>query len=573
MKVDPFTDPSEITSEMTSRMIFAYGAMRMPLLTVFAAFMLDMQGVAQLPVLNELMTSNQTAFQDDVPPFDFDDWVEIYNPGGLVQLAGYHISDDRDNLTKYTFPDTDPMLTYLAPGEHKIVWLDKDSVQGVLHANFKLSSENEGLWLTAQDGVTVVDSIVYPPQQTDISYGRACDGCEAWEFFNVPTPEEVNAQTTLPTANLYINEVLLQNGTVLVDEFFEFAPWVEVFNPNGTQVNLGGYVLSTSLGVSATIPMDDPVETTVPAEGFLLLWLDGEPEEGGHHLDMTVSPEDQVFTLTGPDMQVSDEFEALTFFDNVSYGRELDGGVNSMWFDIPTPRVTNGLIVIPPGPVVINECQSSNSSTTADGFGDYEDWIEIHNTGDAPINLAGYHLTDRLSNPTKWTFPFDAGGNTVVEPGGYMLLWADEDGGQGWNHTNFKLNNEGEALVLRSPDGFTIADSVHFGTGAMDQSYARQPDAIGPFEWVQDPTPGECNGCPETTVNVFGGDESWFLGANPCQAGASIWLDMPATLWTLNGQKIADLGSGTQMLPQGVSGPCILRSEKGGIVKLTMLQE
>ena len=66
MKVDPFTDPSEITSEMTSRMIFAHGAMRMPLLTVFAAFMLDMQGVAQLPVLNELMTSNQTAFQEDV---------------------------------------------------------------------------------------------------------------------------------------------------------------------------------------------------------------------------------------------------------------------------------------------------------------------------------------------------------------------------------------------------------------------------------------------------------------------------------------------------------------------------
>ena len=63
--------------------------------------------------------------------------------------------------------------------------------------------------------------------------------------------------------------------------------------------------------------------------------------------------------------------------------------------------------------------------------------------------------------------------------------------------------------MLRSPDGFTIADSVHFGTGAMDQSYARQPDAIGPFEWVH-PTPGECNGCPETTVNVFGGDYRGF---------------------------------------------------------------
>ena len=46
-----------------------------------------------------------------------------------------------------------------------VIWLDKDSAQGVLHANFKLSSENEGLWFTAPDGVTVLDSIVYPPQQ------------------------------------------------------------------------------------------------------------------------------------------------------------------------------------------------------------------------------------------------------------------------------------------------------------------------------------------------------------------------------------------------------------------------
>ena len=261
--------------------------------------MFTVQGRAQFPVLNELMASNQSAFQENVPPFDFDDWVEIYNPGGLLNLAGYHISDDRDNLTKFTFPDTDPGLTFLPPGEHKIVWLDKDSIQGVLHANFKLSTEDEGVWLTAPDGITVLDSIVYPPQQTDISYGRACDACEGWEFFNVPTPGAPNAQTPVPTANVYINEVLLQNTTVLVDESFEFAPWIEIFNPNDEQVNLGGYVLTSSLGDVCTIPIDDPVETTVPAEGFLLLWLDGEPEEGAHHLDMTVLSENQTFTLTG----------------------------------------------------------------------------------------------------------------------------------------------------------------------------------------------------------------------------------------------------------------------------------
>ena len=206
--------------------------------------------------------------------------MEIYNPGGLIQLAGYHLSDDPANLTKYTIPDTDEGTTFLPPNDHLVVWLDQDSAQGVLHANFKLSSEDEGIWLTAPDGVTVLDSIVYPPQQTDISYGRSCDGCDDWTFFNVATPDAPNTQTTIPTPTLYINEVLFENTGVLVDEQFELEPWLEVYNPNDVQVNLAGYTVSSSNGGSATIPNDSPVETTVEANGFLLLWMDGEPMKG-----------------------------------------------------------------------------------------------------------------------------------------------------------------------------------------------------------------------------------------------------------------------------------------------------
>ncbi|MGB2470225.1 MAG: hypothetical protein ACPIA5_05175, partial [Flavobacteriales bacterium] len=100
--------------------------------------------LAQTPVLNEMMSSNQLAHFDDF--FESDDWVEIYNPGGLLDLAGHHISDDPTNLTKYTFPDSDPGSTFMTPGDHLLVWCDNDSVQGVLHANFKLSAENEGVW-------------------------------------------------------------------------------------------------------------------------------------------------------------------------------------------------------------------------------------------------------------------------------------------------------------------------------------------------------------------------------------------------------------------------------------------
>ena len=45
-----------------------------------------------------------------------------------------------------------------------------------------------------------------------------------------------------------------------------------------------------------------------------------------------------------------------------------------------------------------------NQSTLADEDGDFPDWVEIHNGGDGPVNLGGWHLTDNSGNPDKWTF-------------------------------------------------------------------------------------------------------------------------------------------------------------------------
>ena len=51
--------------------------------------------------------------------------------------------------------------------------------------------------------------------------------------------------------------------------------------------------------------------------------------------------------------------------------------------------------------VFINEIQVSNKKTISDGFGEYDDWIEIYNPNSKAVNLSGMYLTDDLSNPTK----------------------------------------------------------------------------------------------------------------------------------------------------------------------------
>ena len=147
-------------------------------------------------------------------------------------------------------------------------------------------------------------------------------------------------------------------------------------------------------------------------------------------------------------MVVADEYEAQVSFANVSWGRVIDGAATSTYFDIPTPRVTNALLVVPAELVVINECVTLNENGILDDADELEDWVEIHNRSANAVNLAGYYLSDRLNNPKKVENPNGCWGFTVIEPNGYKVIWADDDEEQGWNHTNFKLSSSGESLVL-----------------------------------------------------------------------------------------------------------------------------
>ncbi|ASB49406.1 CotH kinase family protein [Alkalitalea saponilacus] len=69
--------------------------------------------------------------------------------------------------------------------------------------------------------------------------------------------------------------------------------------------------------------------------------------------------------------------------------------------------------------IVLNELMSSNSNTIADEDGDFEDWIEIYNYGDDPINLNGWGLSDDENNLFRWVFP-----DVTIAPGEYRIIWA-----------------------------------------------------------------------------------------------------------------------------------------------------
>ncbi len=139
--------------------------------------------------------------------------------------------------------------------------------------------------------------------------------------------------------------------------------------------------------------------------------------------------------------------------------------------------------------IQINELMASNTSTIQDPSGQFDDWVELYNPTNKPILLSGCYLTDDLQKLTKWKFTSQS---LAINPGEYLLIWADDDENQQGIHTNFKLSAAGESLALVAPDGLTIYDSVSFLNQTADISWGRIPNGSGPWRSLK-PTPSSAN--------------------------------------------------------------------------------
>jgi len=142
------------------------------------------------------------------------------------------------------------------------------------------------------------------------------------------------------------------------------------------------------------------------------------------------------------------------------------------------------------GPGVrINEFLARNVTGAKDEHGDRDDWIELYNPTMKSIALGGMTVTDDLTQPKKWVIP----GTTVLGPGQFLLIWADNEPKQGPYHATLQIDGDGEELAVFGKDGVTLMDFVAFGEQVDDVSIGRRED--GTAHWVShySPSPGSTN--------------------------------------------------------------------------------
>lgn len=339
---------------------------------------------------------------------------------------------------------------------------------------------------------------------------------------------------SLCSSQVILNEVQSSNTGTINDDNGEYEDWIELHNPGDTELDIGGLVLKDNVDVWR-IP-EGHAATVIPPHGYFLLWADDEEIEGPFHTNFKLSASNGEYLGLFESDSVT-EIESVNIpplADNHSFGK--CGGTTWNVLTSPTPLLHNDCSTLR---VILSEIQSSNSSTLSDEWGDYDDWIELYNPNPFQVDIAGLVFKNNMH---VWRVP-PGDENTLMLPGSYLLIWADNEEPEGTLHANFRLSAS-ESLIICGSDSTTVIDSILIPEITENSSYGMCPG--GEWKIFSDPTPLEDNNCASGGIQTVVG--KGFV-VYPKIAGDKIFIRIPESLTGRAGVKLCSV-SGAVLLDE-----------------------
>ncbi len=145
---------------------------------------------------------------------------------------------------------------------------------------------------------------------------------------------------TPPAGGVVINELMPSNQTTVADEGGAFPDWIELFNGTDADIDVGGWYI----GDDAADPLKASLAAglVVPAGGVLMLWADGDTDEGSAHLPFKLSAGGESVVLSLSDGTLVDSVEYADASGDTSYARLPNGTGQFAWCTSATPGALNG---------------------------------------------------------------------------------------------------------------------------------------------------------------------------------------------------------------------------------------
>ena len=435
-----------------------------------------------------------------------DEYIELFNANDFaVDLGGWQVDDVAGGGSS---PYTLPAGTTLAAHGFLALW-SRDT---------RIALNNSGgdaVRLLRPDGVEV-ESQSYTAAPADVASSKIMDGGEEWTTAYPPSPGASNQPATptpTPTATLTatpgvypdglsLNEFMPDpasdwNGDGAADQDDEY---IELYNANDFAVDLSGWRLDDMddglrMAPDGSPPYTVPAGTTIQARGFLLFFRS--------QTGIALNNDGDWVRLLRPDGAVVEAVEYSTSRDDQAYSKSVDGGAS--WTrsypptpggsntpggtPTPTPTATPQLTPTPvPTTVRLNEVLPSPQDVDWDGNGvpSYlDEWIELINLGEEPVDLAGWKLADGQPaglEPER-TYVLPAGLSLPAQ--GHLVIFRAQSG--------LALDASSERLRLLYPDD-SEADAMTYNVfSGYDQSWCRLPDGVGEWSRFCIETPGQRN--------------------------------------------------------------------------------
>lgn len=222
------------------------------IIIVLFSFFIGLHSAKSQVVINEYSASNLNLIADYAGKFS--DYVELYNTSGTaVNLTGYHLSDDVNNLTRWTFPAA---VSVPANGRLMVYCSGDDVVISAteVHTNFHLTQCHNNMIILSDPSSTILDSLTMLRTLKNNSRGRTSDGATTWGVFLVPTPNAPNSNAFVAYADRPVMSVApgfyaaTQNVALSTTQ-----PNITIrYTTNGTVPTATSTLYTTPIVVSAT---------------------------------------------------------------------------------------------------------------------------------------------------------------------------------------------------------------------------------------------------------------------------------------------------------------------------------
>jgi hypothetical protein len=348
---------------------------------------------------------------------DENEFIELQNTGtSALNLTGYKFSGGVD----FTFGN----LT-LAPGQKTVVVKNLAAFQArygstiPVAGEYRDSLDNNGELIRLEDNLGVLvqeftysdawypstdgggDSLVInDPAAAVGTWSNAGSWHASTAALGTPGIDE----TTVPPQHAVVVNEVLTHSTGAGD-------WIELKNTTGAAINIGGWYLSDS-GTNL-LKYRVPDGTTIEANGLLVLDEQtsfGNPAQGANAFSLDSAGDDLYISSSSAAGVLGAYRDGVHFGTadlNVTMGRYTTstGRTDFVALSQATKGAENAYPLV--GPIVISEIQYHPSGSASE-------FIELHNGGQAPVDLGGWQFTNGV------TFTFAAG--TVVQPGGWVLV-------------------------------------------------------------------------------------------------------------------------------------------------------